>query len=146
MAASLNMEGFASATWLPGWAKLWTETDDVKWRGRETRASWTVQRCTFCVLCWSPWAAVCVLRCTVSGMACEQTVSVCRGCKCDVIICTWEGQNVGGLLSERDRERAGGRLDDGNGWSKGAMWNVKSIYDRGWCVGGRTWLDFRCNS
>ena len=48
---------------------------------------------------------------------CGLTVSVCRGCECDVIICTWEGQNVGGLLREREREKGenGGRLMTGMG-------------------------------
>ena len=60
----------------------------------------------------------------------RRTASVCRGCNCDVISCTWEGKNVGGLLSEREREgetdwgevREGvAELISGMGGAKGAI-------------------------
>jgi hypothetical protein len=76
--------------------------------------------------------------------ASELTMSVCRGCNCDVIICTWEGQNVGGLLRERERVMWGGGGGPG-GWSDdwkggGKRKHVKcyTMYDLGWYVGGRT--------
>jgi hypothetical protein len=53
----------------------------------------------------------------------RRTASVCRGCNCDVISCTWEGRNVGGLLSERERERdrlvgGAGGCEEWQSWSR----------------------------
>ena len=142
----VNMDGHASAVRVP---KVGQNCEL-----RETRWCWvwlivlvTIGYILQPVGVRCDWAVV--LRHWDGVCACELKLSFCRGCNCDVIICTWEGQNVGGLLSEREWEggggwgRTGGRSDDGNGWSKGNHVKCYSIYDLGWYVGGRTWLVFR---